>query len=332
MNEACGGTPFGDEIEGFLRFKRGMGYKYEREEGLLRLFSRFCGERGWDGPDLTEEIVEAWCSKWPHEQERGGGGHTSRVTVMRQFCLYLSALGREVHFPMNVARGMSRHSRFVAHVLTRDEVARMIAASDRICPHPNSTMHLVFPTLLRLLYSSGTRIEETLSVRMRDVDLDSGIIRMVNTKNDKVRLVALSVTMADVLREFCAIIHPKPSPEDYLFCNALGGKYDKQTIYRRFRSVLMDAGIPHGGRGSGPRVHDLRHSFSCHALMLCAESGGDVRALLPVLSEYLGHDSVRETEVYLRMTSEVYPDVTKLVKRACAGLVPEVDGDGQGSH
>ena len=325
-------TPFEDEIAGFLKFKRDMGFKYLKEEGLLRLFSRFCSERGWDGPDLTQEIVEAWCAKWPHEPERGGGGHTSRVTLIRQFGLYLSALGRDVYFPMNVAHNMSRHSRFVAYVFTRDEIGRIIDASDRICPHRCSTMHLVLPTLLRLLYSSGTRIGETLSIKMRDVDLENGSIRMENAKNGKVRLVALSDTMAGALREFCSILHPDPKPEDYLFCNVAGGRYNNQTIYNRFRSVLMDAGIPHGGRGAGPRVHDIRHAFSCHVLMRASEAGEDVMAALPVLSEYLGHESVRETGVYLRMTAEVYPDVTKLVERACSRVIPEVIGDEQGSY
>jgi integrase len=329
MSDAIGGTPFAAEIEGFLKFKRGMGYKYMREEGTLKAFSRFCQERGWSGPDLTEEIVESWCAKWPHEPERGGSGHAARVAVIRQFGLYLSAMGHSVHFPMNVANGMSRRSRFVAHVLTREEVARMLSAADRICPHRRSTMHLVLPTLLRLLYSSGTRLDETLSIRMRDVNLEDGVIRMVGTKNDKVRLVALSDTMACVLREYCGILHRSPRPDDYLFCNATGGRYDKQTIYKRFRSVLMDAGIPHGGRGAGPRVHDLRHTFSCHTLMRAEEEGLDPMALLPVLSEYLGHESVRETEVYLRMTSEVYPSVMGVVERACSHVIPGVSGDAQ---
>ena len=325
-------APFSAEIESFLEFKRNLGFKYVKEEGLLRAFSRFCDEKGFDGPDLTEEIVGAWCEKWPHECDQGGSGRTGRVTLIRQFGFYLSSIGRSVYFPMNVAHAMSRHSRYVAYVFTHDEMERILAASDRVYPHRNSTMHLVLPTLLRLLYSSGTRIDETLSIQMRDVDLDEGAIRLVSTKNGKVRLVALSDAMADVLREYCRILHPDPGPDDYLFCNGFGERYKNQTIYNRFRTALMEAGVPHGGRGAGPRIHDIRHTFACHVLMRASENGEDVQAVLPVLSEYLGHESVHATGRYLRMTAEVYPNVMALVERACANIIPEVIGDAQGSY
>lgn len=324
--------PYAEEVEGLLRLKRDLGYKYRREEGILRDFQRFCADHGWDGPDLGREAVEAWCAKRPHEAERGGGGHAARVSVLRQLANHMCSLGRRVHVPVNVAHNGSRHSRFVAHVFTHDEVRRLLEASDGIFPHPRSTMHLVFPVLVRLLYSCGARIGETLSLRMRDVDLERGTLRMEHAKNGKVRLVALSDSMAGVLREFCDALHPDPEPDDYLFCNRDGGRYNHQTIYNRFRAALIAAGIPHGGRGAGPRIHDLRHTFACHTLARSSEEGRDPRAVLPVLSAYLGHGSVRETEVYLRMTSEVYPDVASLVERACSRVVPEVSGDGQAAY
>lgn len=319
--------PFGREIDEFLRHKRSLGFKYGREEQLLKMFSQLCGRNGWDGPDLTKDMVDAWCEKLPFEAERGGGQHCARVSLIRQFAIYLQSTGHCVWFPMNVAHEMSRHSRFVAYVFTHVEMERLIAAADDICPHPASTMHLVMPTLLRLLYSSGTRISETLSIQMRDVDLEAGVIRMVNTKNDKERLVPMSVSMADVLRTYCSILHPNPQPDDHLFCNVCGQRYNNQSAYTGFRKLLIKAGIPHGGRGAGPRIHDVRHTAACHILQRADERGVDLTAMLPVLAEYLGHASVAATGRYLQMTAEVYPTVNTLVERVCAGMIPEVAGD-----
>lgn len=324
--------PFGAEIDGFLVFKRNLGFKYVKEEGLFKQFSQFCKDRGWTGPDLSKEIVDAWCIKRPFESDRGSGGHAGRVTLIRQFGFYLQSIGHKAHLPVNVVHNMSRHSKYVAYVFTHDEMKRMTDAADNICPHSSSTMHLVMPTLLRLLYSSGTRISETLSIQMKDVDLDAGIIKMVNTKNDKERLIVLSTSMAGVLDVFRSILHPQPHPEDYLFCNYYGERYNHQTIYTRFRKILIEAGIPHGGRRSGPRIHDVRHTFSCHALMRAAKEGIDLTAMLPVLAEYLGHASILATSQYLQMTAEVYPDIVELVERACAQVIPEVKGDAQGTY
>ena len=318
--------PYGRQITEFLRYKRALGFKYAKEETYLWQFSRMCARHGWDGPDLPREAVERWCK--PKTGEGGpGNSHAQRVSVIRQFAMWVLAMGHDAWVPVNVERSLSRRSPFVARVFTRDEVARLMEASDSICPNPASTMHLVMPTLLRLLYSSGTRVGETLAIDMGDVDLEQGVIRLVHTKGGKERLIPLSDTMSDVLRTFCSILHPDPRPEDPLFRNAWGERYDKRTIYTRFRELLRLAGISHGGRGVGPRIHDLRHTMACHALQNAARAGTDLRSELPVLSAYLGHGSVGATCKYLQMTAEVYPGITELVERACAGVIPEVGAD-----
>lgn len=320
--------PLGDQVESFLSFKRGMGFKYEAAERDLGRFQEYCESLGRGDSTLDRELVDGWCAKWQHES---AGHHESRVSTIRQFALFLNSTGLDAYVPMGTATCSGRRARYSAYVFTVDEVRAITDACDRICPHRHSTMHLVLPTLVRLLYSAGTRIDETLSVRMGDVDLGVGSIRLVHAKNGKVRIVALSESMTGVLRTYCGILHPNPAQDDFLFCRGDGRRYASSTIYSRFREVLTDAGIPHGGRGAGPRLHDLRHTFACHTLMRASRSGSDVRALLPVLSIYLGHNSIRETELYLKMTAEVFPDIASLVNKACAHVIPEVRGNGQGT-
>ncbi len=327
MDEETSARPYGRQIVEFLRYKRALGFKYAKEETYLWQFSRLCARNGWDGPDLPREAVERWCE--PKVGESGHGrSHAQRVSVIRQFAMWVLAMGHDAWVPMNVEQSLSRRSQFVARVFTREEIARLMEAADSICPNPSSTMHLVMPTLLRLLYSSGTRIGETLAIDMGDVDLGAGVVRLAHTKGGKERVVPLSDSMANVLRTFCAMLHPDPGPEDPLFCNAWGERYDKRTIYTRFRELLRRAGIHHGGRGVGPRIHDLRHTIACHALQEAARAGVDLRAELPVLSAYLGHASVSATCRYLQMTAEVYPDITHLVEKACSGVIPEVSANG----
>lgn len=324
--------PFEDEIQRFLTYKRGLGFKYDREAGIFCKFQSFCENHGWSGPDLSKEIVDAWCEKLPIEEERGGSGRAMRISLIRQFGDFLSSIGHRAYIPLNVAHNQSRHSKFVAHIFTEDEIARLFEAADRICPHPHSTMHVVMPVLLRLLYSSGTRISETLATQIKDVDLENGVIRLTHTKNNKERLVPLSDSMQGVLSAYCKLVHTDPHPDDYLFCTIYGKPYDKANIYQRFRKLLIDAGIPHGGRGAGPRIHDLRHSFSCHYLLRACKQGIDLYASFPVLSTYLGHDSLRETEKYLQLTAEVYPFLTEKVKAYCSGAIPEVKDNDQASY
>ena len=97
------------------------------------------------------------------------------------------------------------------------------------------------------------------------------------------------------------------------------------TIYQRFRRYLEVAGISHGGKNHGPRLHDLRHTFSVHVLQKWIKNGNDLMALLPILSTYLGHKSLGATSDYLRLTAEVYPDVIKTVEKTCSTVIPSGD-------
>ncbi|MFG6324569.1 MAG: tyrosine-type recombinase/integrase, partial [Lachnospiraceae bacterium] len=100
------------------------------------------------------------------------------------------------------------------------------------------------------------------------------------------------------------------------------------TVYQRYRRYLEAAGISHGGKGQGPRLHDIRHTFAVHVLQKWIKEEAELTAMLPILSTYMGHKTVRSTAGYLRLTTEVYPDLLKKVERSCAYVIPEVCYEG----
>jgi integrase len=67
----------------------------------------------------------------------------------------------------------------------------------------------------------------------------------------------------------------------------------------------------------------LRHTFAVHTLQEVDKRNVDLYAVLPVLSAYLGHESIHATSQYLRMTAEVYPDIMDVVNRSCGYVIPE---------
>ena len=101
----------------------------------------------------------------------------------------------------------------------------------------------------------------------------------------------------------------------------------RDQVYKAFRKFLWKAGISHGGKGKGPRLHDLRHSFCVHTLARQAKDGIDVYIALPVLSTYVGHGSVGATQRYVRLTAEAYPDLIEKASQTCSYVIPEVVED-----
>lgn len=106
------------------------------------------------------------------------------------------------------------------------------------------------------------------------------------------------------------------------------GAYKPVSVYARFRYILEQAGIKHGGRGNdGPRLHDLRHTFSVHSLEQMVQQGFDIYSALPILSTYLGHRTIESTEKYLRLTSAAHNDIITALEPLYENLFPEVEKD-----
>ena len=66
----------------------------------------------------------------------------------------------------------------------------------------------------------------------------------------------------------------------------------------------------------------IRHTFAVHCLRQWVYQGKDLAAYLPILKTYLGHDSFRDTSSYLRLTAELYPDITKKLKHEFGDIIP----------
>jgi integrase len=321
MTDSIG--PFHSLIEDFIDLKRSTGYRYVKEAAYLRQFESYCASKEITEPTLTKELADGWCEKLPHE--RGRNDTQQRITCLRQLALYLVSLGKNAYIPINQAHIRQRKSEFSVYVFTHNEMDAIFEQSNRIYPNRRSTMHLVLPILIRLLYSSGLRVMEALNLQLKHVDFAEGIIRIANAKFNKDRLIPLSGSMRAVLHEYCALMHPLYGPEDYLFVGVSRVPLTHHIVYTRFRELLVMAGIHHAGRGNGPRIHDVRHTFCCHSLQAAIQAGSDPTNMLPLLSEYLGHESLAATSRYLRMTAEVYPSVQEAVERVCARVIPEVE-------
>jgi integrase len=313
---------FSAYLQDFIEFKRSLGFKYRKECFGLRDFDTFCVREKITDPVLTKEISDKWCQKRPYEQERNGT--QQRITSLRQFSLYLVSIGIPAYIPIHIENKKSRRSKYVAYIFTHEEMARIFEKSDYVYPNRRSTLHLVMPVLVRLLYSTGVRIMEALTLQIKHVDFQDKTILVEHAKFDSDRLLPLSPSMSGILHRYCEVMHPRYLPDDFLFAGITREPYTHQTIYLRFRELLQQADIPHAGRGNGPRIHDIRHTFACHALTEAGKRNIDLTAVLPLISTYMGHKSIGATSRYLRMTAEVYPEIMDAVNRVCSFVIPEV--------
>lgn len=304
----------------FLKYKRAQGYKYLGEEKVLRRFCEFTENYSLEEPILTHEIIQSWIA--PRECE-AAKSRLHRITCINQFGKYLKHIGYEV--PETQPIKTWKTDSFTPYIFSHDEIKRLFNSSDTISPVTRaSNMPQILPVLIRLLYSCGLRISEAVSLHCSDVDLNQGILTIRNAKFGKDRLIPISSSLLKYLTEYRESTIDSANDNDLFFMTLSRNMLNPENVYTWFRRILWESGISYKGKGNGPRLHDLRHTFAVHSLQKWIQSGEDLMAMLPLLSVFMGHKSFKATSRYLRLTAEVYPDIISQVEKNCAYTIPEV--------
>lgn len=314
-----GNSPLAPLMEKFIQEKRACGYRYNECALSLRRFDAYLCRQGLQQVELPTTVIAPWLAKQPHEAVKT---QRVRINMVRQFALYMQRFGLPADVP-SPGIGFKQSKSFLAHVLTHDEVRRLLDAADRIEPKASTHLrHLVFPELIRVLYGCGLRLDEALSLRVRDVDLVQGLLRINDTKFRKDRLVPPARPLVIRLQRYATLLGSRPE-DDYFFPSPRGGRLAGSAVYSNYRDLLQRCHIGHGGRGEGPRLHDLRHTFTVHTLLRWYREGADLQARLPILATYLGHSSIEGTQRYLQMTAELYPEIVSRSEAAFSDVIPQ---------
>lgn len=298
----------------FIEEKLRLGCKYYSGAYIVREFSLYCECH----PEYTEEhcivtkrMVEEWLQSRSYLSTKTV---EHKATVVRHLALFMNRNGETAYVLPKRLSAITKNY-FVPYIFTEQQLAEFFAAADAICPSNISPYrHLTMPLLFRLIYGCGLRIAEATKLRICDVDLENGMLNIINTKFGKNR----NIPMAESLRKRCLdyhkIVHANCKGSDAFFSNFTKEEYSHSAIYNTFRQLLKECNI--GRVNHGPRIHDLRHTYAVHTLKKWVALGYDLSSALPLLSAYMGHSGLSGTQRYLRLTSDLYPVVCEKMESA----------------
>jgi integrase len=309
----------------FLDYKRGCGLKYEDSaEYTLRVINRQLNRYNLDQPILTKPIVEELVRKRSHEAY---STQNRRITYLRQFALFLCHQGIEAYvYPERSVR--NECSTFVPYIFSQKEILAIFEEADNLPVLGRSPKyHLIYPVLLRMLYGCGLRLSEALCLKVQDVDLIKGILFIDKSKGCKSRLIPMSTSLTEVCKDYVQKIFSVTSGDTYFFPGPNGGKYSRSGARHTIIRIYARAGIKKLPNGLYPRVHDMRHTQAVYALEKMQAEGMDLYCSLPILSAYLGHKGIRDTEKYLRLPYFKFNEVALSGNTLIQGMIPEVKWD-----
>lgn len=292
---------FAGEIQDYINDKTAAGYNGDRLRSGLIGFDRFCVEQDITEPSFSTFHASLWLA------QKDGEAHTthySRVNASKHFLKYLSLKGYNVYVVRDIKY---KGTDFKPHIYTDSETERYFEAVDSHTSGMNRKDAIQYPVMFRILYCCGTRINETLGIKKQDVDLDKGILRLNEAKNNKQRYVVMGEDLRWLMNDYADKCFYLLNNDDYIFTNARGGRLDEKTVYEKHRGFLTQAKIPYLGGGNGPRIHDWRHHMAVYSFRQMADSGMDMYVALPILSAYLGHKTIFATEKYVRLALQLFP-------------------------
>lgn len=307
------------QIRTFVEQKRAVGHPYESSSRILKDFDAMLTESFPSAGHISKEIADAWIERKKHHPRSLG----HNVSAVRQLSKYLNGMGIHSYvIPQGIPSGREH---FEPHIYTDKEKVAFFEAVDR-CPWRKVSPYRchVVPMIFRLIYCCGLRASEALFLKRSDINLETGEAVIRESKGWRRRIVYVSPDLMDNLKEYDAIIEyylPRRVP---FFPNKEGSFYSSGVLdswFHEFWDPLPEAATI---TGSYPRVHDWRHTHLTDRLNLWVNEGRDVSALYVYLSEYAGHASFAETDYYLHLIPEFYPEIGKRMEPVNRDILPEV--------
>ena len=291
-------------VQEYLSMRRDLGFSLrEAGKGLLDFVTFMEQHRA---SYITQALALAWAQQPSNVQP---AHWAQRLTFVRGFARYRSATDPRTQIP---PQGLLpfQPKRARPYLYSEGEIESLLRAALKMpCRYERGELRpWVYYCLFGLLSVSGLRLGEARNLELQDVDLKAAVLTIRGAKFGKTRLVPLHASTCQVLSDYIARRkrHWTQRPvSSYLFVSSWGHRLDNADIHRTFYALSRQIGLRGPSDSHGPRLHDLRHRFATHALVQWYRSNQDPERRLPILSAYLGHVHVADTQWYLSGSPEL---------------------------
>jgi len=306
----------------FIQYKKSSGRKERLYATVLNSFDTYCVSLSRKVNTLDRDTVDGFLQV---TDQRKLSSVLKNASVLRELGRYMHRTGIKDAYITNLHG--SRKSTYTPYIFNREQIFLILqkASGFHSCyDSVNPNMKNTISCLYAMLYCTGIRISEALSLKLLEVSLTERTILVTESKSGRQRLLPISASLSLKCGEY---LSKRCSCHNVYFFDSGSSLHDGQintrTAYRYFRVLMEESGIIHRGRGNGPRLHDFRDTFAVHSLQQLIEQGGDVNAGLEYLSLYMGHRSIYETQDYLWLTEELAEDMLNKTSGSAAFLAEE---------
>lgn len=305
-------------IEGLICQKRADGFIYEYEAYIFKTFDDFCVDNGFRDTVITRDLVMEWAVQ---RETEGVNYRNQRVSFVRQLSLYMNSLGINSYIPRQTASTVTT----VPHILSADELKSLYQVVDSYLPN-NEKWHrfsMEYQVIFRLYYCCGLRLAEACNLKIKDVNLDDGILKIMQSKGNKDRLVYIAEDVAYLCRNYYKrMVSILPGTEWFFPGRDPEQPIQKTSMDRKFKQFWNMTPFANTC-DKAPTIQALRHTFVVNRMNEWMLDGISLNTMMPYLSRYLGHSSVKGTFYYYHQVDRAF-QIVRQKDSLSDKVIPEV--------
>lgn len=305
----------------FVAEGRSLGFIYDGKAYQLYRLDQYWISNDYDEIHITPERLEDWVCALPGESRSSQAG---RIGAAKSLAMYMNSLGISSYVPL-ISVGVD-HNRI--HIMDNTERAEFFAAVDTYVPFTsNPADHRMadeYPIIFRMYYCCGMRNNEVCSLRTTDVDLENGIITIIDGKNRKDRMVYMPEDLRILSRKYFESLKGRLGYVPYWF---FPGRYPEKHIHKStidsVFSKFWDMTAASACCDKNPTPHSLRHGFVVDRINSWVLEGIDIEVMFVYLSKYLGHKNPDESFYYYHLAKDAFR-IVRQKDTASNEVIPEV--------
>ena len=283
---------FKNELNYFIKYKRSLGLKYEKEILRLKYIDNILYNLNIKSKKITKETFY----KLTKRNNMHGENYARQYGVTKDFCKFLISNGYKNIYYENKKFNIINNYRPV--IFSDDEIILLFRTMDKYKNQYKGKkyyrLYYSYCIIFRLLYACGLRVSEVVKITIENINFNDNTINIIDSKRHTSRLVVFSNSMKKCLEEYIKLFN---ITEGLLFRNSKNKIIDSKFLRKFYKKILDLSQL-----NNYSHVHDLRHCFCNKALNQMLEKGFDENVVIVYLYKYMGHKTIVETEYYLHFT------------------------------
>ncbi len=295
---------FKKELNDFVNYKIVNGFSYESQTYHLIKFDKYTIKNNIEKKEFTKDLFINFIEDYESISDRTKNTYAS---IFREFARYLNI--QEINSYILPKKYYNSRYNFYPHIYTDNEIKEIFNAVNvsflSSVPKKQEQVRII----LLLLFKTGMRIGEVLTIKRCNINYENNTILLENTKNGTDRLIVIDDKLTKTLYDFETKYNKK---YEYYFENGCKKLYSVGCFNSIFRKLLYISKVMH--TKNGPRIHDARHTFCVNSLKQAIDNDINLNSFIPLLSSYVGHLDLDSTYKYLHLTVEIFPEIRNKAK------------------